>query len=461
MATLDYQLIESSETNPLDFITIGGGPSSIVALRNALKSNLTRIASFERDDDTGGLWYKHTAKWVLRVGRIDNRKAHGAKPSMNWSPSSSYASLQVTTTDWTLHGVPIRDGEPGRRASRDSIMQWCRDYINKFKLAPYMYFAVKVVKAEPVRVSSWQDSLWRVTVAKVANPAARTWETVPGSEKIVYTRSVLVCTGLEQLPKKIKIPGEETATFPIVHNLVIRSEKDFPSDSKEIVVIGAGPSSMDIAQLAAVKTKIPTIYLAHRRQHLGLPDLWWPWAWKLGITEISITHFLYGTLALPSCSYDVSYALRSECLPAYHQKRLKIIIAEPTKIEKDTLHFSNGVVSKPQMVVEATGWNLDMSWIPVRSSYQFADLQPRLFGRFIDVDYPGLYWVSIANGFMCANHNADMVTQCITQILNGKWKQPTMATMEKQIKEVVLPTIFVPGRALAELRACGFQVVQG
>ncbi|KXS18043.1 hypothetical protein M427DRAFT_42777 [Gonapodya prolifera JEL478] len=386
MGSTNYLAIESDEANPLDAITIGGGPSAIVALRNFLKANLNKLASFERDDDVGGLWYKHTA---------------------------NYASLQVTTTDWTLHGVPIREGEPGRRASRDSIMQWCR------------------------------------------------------------------------------IPGEETATFPILHNLVIRSEKDFPPNTKELVVIGAGPSSMDVAQLAATKTSIPAIYLAHRRQHLGLPDLWWPWAWKLGITEISVAAFFYGTLGLPSwlvdpvirvwssCwawwngvpewapakdhrfSYDVAYALRSECLPAYRAKRLRIIIAEATKIEKDTLHFSNGVVTKPQMVVEATGWNLDMSWIPVRSGVQFAELQARLFGRFVDMDFPGLYWISIANGFMCANHNADMTTQCVTQILKGTWKQPSVAAMEKQIKDVVLTSIFVPGRALAELRACGFDVVRG
>jgi hypothetical protein len=92
----------------------------------------------------------------------------------------------------------------------------------------------------------------------------------------------------------------ETATFPIKHNWDIRSSEDLPAD--DILIIGGGPSSMDIAEEAAITKGAKNITLATRKPHLGLPDKWGPllpwtlgakWLWDRSITEIRVLFKLY------------------------------------------------------------------------------------------------------------------------------------------------------------------------
>jgi len=82
------------------------------------------------------------------------------------------------------------------------------------------------------------------------------------------------------------------------------------------------------------------------------------------------------------------------------------------------------------MVVCATGWELDLDCLPpTRAKQSFDTVQSRLFCRFWDIDYPGLAFVSLSNGFMCATENANLVSQAVAQALKGEWKQPNMDFM--------------------------------
>ena len=82
------------------------------------------------------------------------------------------------------------------------------------------------------------------------------------------------------------------------------------------------------------------------------------------------------------------------------------------------------------MLVCATGWTLDLDSLPKdRANQSFDTIQSRLFCRFWDIDYPGLAFVSISNGFMCATENANLVSQAVAKVLLGDWKQPSMEYM--------------------------------
>lgn len=92
--------------------------------------------------------------------------------------------------------------------------------------------------------------------------------------------------------------------------------------------------------------------------------------------------------------------------------------------------LTNNVVLYPKILVCATGWTLDLDCLPpTRAGKSFQHVQARLFCRFWDIDYPGLTFISISNGFMCATENANLVSQAVAQILQGKWKQPSMEYM--------------------------------
>jgi len=99
-------------------------------------------------------------------------------------------------------------------------------------------------------------------------------------------------------------------------------------------------------------------------------------------------------------------------------------------INKDTVTLTNNKVLKPKMLVCATGWNLDLDCLPpTRANQSFETVQSRLFCRFWDVDYPGLAFVSLSNGFMCATENANLVSQAIGQALKGEWQPREMDYM--------------------------------
>ncbi|KAJ3084956.1 hypothetical protein HK102_000451 [Quaeritorhiza haematococci] len=424
----------------VDALIIGGGPSGIVTLRNMLMDGrLPNVLLIERNDRTGGLWISH---------------------------APAYSSLQVLKQDWELHGVKVDDTEPERRASRDSIRVWCEKYVKIHKLQDHMEFSVECTNLEQL-----QGDLWRASLKNLST----------GKEWNVTTRSVCVCTGLENLPRVPSFPGQETSKIPIVHNLKIRSKDDLPTD--ELIVVGGGPSSMDICQQAdAAKTK--KTYLLHRKAHLGVPDNFWP---IFGVTEMSLMRFMFKTLRLPTWvvnytmnvfSYlwaawhniptwkprnvrmdkDIAYVFRTELVKPIQEKRLVPLVTEIKSINGDEVVLSNGMTVKPQMIVCATGWNLDYKFMPFYKGVSFDDLQVKLFSRFLDIDHPGLFFVSIANGFMCANHNADIVSRCIVQYLTGDWKVPSREKMEKNIREVVLKRIALPGLFEMDLEAVGFKM---
>lgn len=109
-----------------------------------------------------------------------------------------------------------------------------------------------------------------------------------------------VTVGLENHPSIPKFEGMETATFPIKHNWDIRSSADLPEE--DILIIGGGPSSMDIAEEAAITKGAKNVTLATRKPHLGLPDKWGPllpwafgarWLWDRSLTEIRVLFKLY------------------------------------------------------------------------------------------------------------------------------------------------------------------------
>lgn len=94
------------------------------------------------------------------------------------------------------------------------------------------------------------------------------------------------------------------------------------------------------------------------------------------------------------------------------------------------------------MLVCATGWELDLDCLPeTRAKQSFDTVQSRLFCRFWDIDYPGLAFVSLSNGFMCATENANLVSQAVGQVLLGKWTEPSRDYMVLNLLGTALITV--------------------
>jgi len=162
------------------------------------------------------------------------------------------------------------------------------------------------------------------------------------------------------------------------------------------------------------------------------------------------------------CVQDKTHRTNSKEKPvpphSYKVNPRTLQVAGIHSIKGDEVTLTNNVILHPKMLVCATGWNLDLDCLPSdRANQSFDTVQSRLFCRFWDIDYPGLVFVSLSNGFMCATENANLVSQAVAQALLGQWRQPSMQDMLENIENEVKTGIFVPGKAMTDLQRAGFK----
>jgi hypothetical protein len=119
------------------------------------------------------------------------------------------------------------------------------------------------------------------------------------------------------------------------------------------------------------------------------------------------------------------------------------------------------------MFVAATGWSTDSSYLPEGceageyDSLAAADAERPLYLRFYDQDYPGIFYISVAAGFITYTENASFLSQAVNQILRGTWTPPSAEEIKKSNKEVSLHHIALPGLIENDLEAAGFQDLRG
>lgn len=132
-------------------------------------------------------------------------------------------------------------------------------------------------------------------------------------------------------------------------------------------------------------------------------------------------------------------------------------------IDGGRVTLSDGTILHPNMIVAATGWTTDTSFLPGGTtpgeydSLAVRDIPRPLYLRFYDQEHPGIFYISMSNGFMAYTENAAFVSQAIEQILRGTWKPPPRKEMEKNCRDVVLHHIGLPGLLQTDLEQAGFR----
>lgn len=137
------------------------------------------------------------------------------------------------------------------------------------------------------------------------------------------------------------------------------------------------------------------------------------------------------------------------------------------EIDGDKVVLTNGTALYPRMLVAATGWSTESSYLPEGSpageydSLAAADAPRPLYLRFYDQDYPGIFYISVSAGFITYTESASFLSQAIGQILRGTWTPPAEEEIKKNLKEVVLHHICLPGLIEEDLAAAGFKDLRG
>ncbi|GLV31080.1 Flavin-containing monooxygenase 1 [Carabus blaptoides fortunei] len=213
---------------------IGAGAAGLVSARQATHPKYGHQCTiFEQTSDLGGTWV-YTDQTGLDEFGIPIH-------------TSMYKNLRTNLPKEAMvfPEFPIPDCEESY-LTQEQILKLINDYADHFKLRPLIQFCHRVRLIEP------QGSGWKVTVTDLKR----------GVDKVYNYDAVMICNGHYHTPSVPEIQGNERFAGEQVHSHDFRNADDYID--KRVVVIGAGPSGMDIALQISATAK--EVYLSHHRK---------------------------------------------------------------------------------------------------------------------------------------------------------------------------------------------------
>jgi cation diffusion facilitator CzcD-associated flavoprotein CzcO len=304
---------------------IGAGPVGL-GLAKALLEQKIPYEQLEADDDLGGNWY-HGVYETVHI--ISSRK----------------------TTEYADYPMPADYPD---FPSRQQMLDYLRDYAEKFQLCSHIQFNTKVVMALPLA-----DGRWELELAS--------------GEKRVY-KGLIVCNGHHWDRRFPKYPGKFDGEY--IHSKDYRSPSQL--SGKRVLVIGGGNSACDIAAEAARVGKTSSISL--RRGYWFLPKTlfgvpsaelikgWVPvWAQRVFLRvmlRIAVGKFTdYGLPQPDHKIFEAHPTINSELLYYVKQGRIRPR-PDIARFDGKTVHFVDGTSEEFDIVVCATGYHVSFPFLP-------------------------------------------------------------------------------------------------
>lgn len=213
---------------------IGGGAAGLAAIKQCLDENIECIA-FEQGNKIGGTW-----NYYEKLVDGDVLSFH----------SSMYHGLRTNLPKelMELDGLPHKENQKSF-ISQPEVLQYLEDYTERFGLYPYIKFDHKVDLMDPLPDSKW---LIRVRDLKKAEASTYTFD------------AVIVCNGHFSNPFYPSIKGMEHFKERSLHSHYFRKPDKYTG--KKVLVIGGGPSGIDIARM--VGQVADKVYFSFRKKEL-------------------------------------------------------------------------------------------------------------------------------------------------------------------------------------------------
>jgi putative flavoprotein involved in K+ transport len=255
-----------------------------------------------------------------------------------------------------LPGMPFPAG-PDTYPGKDDVADYLQAYAAEFRL--------------PVRGNTKVTSLTRAGGTYVAKAGA----------EAIEARQVVIATGPFQVPFVPPIANQLDPDMRQLHSVDYRRPEAVPPG--KVLVVGAANSGCQVAEeLSATHRvelsagqRIPTV----PQRPLGR-DVWW-WATRLGLDRVTVGSRLGRRLA----GRDQVIGGGPRHLARRHGVRLRPRVTEATG---RTVTFVDGDTGEFDVVVWATGFKTDQSWIDVPN---VKDEQGRVRHQRGVAPSPGLY----------------------------------------------------------------------
>lgn len=217
---------------------IGAGSAGLAALKNCSElknedgSSYT-IKCFEKTDKIGGTWIYTPQTGVDRFGLPIH--------------SSMYKNLRTNLPKEVMGYPDYPIPEIGKSyLTRSEIVDFLNSYCDNFQLRKFISFLHNVELVEPINdEKNGNIQKWRIRVKNLSNQVV--------IEEIFD--AVMVCNGHYFQPSIPEIKGNDTFLGGKMHSHDYRVPDVFKD--KSVVILGAGPSGMDLAlEISSVAKKV-------------------------------------------------------------------------------------------------------------------------------------------------------------------------------------------------------------
>ncbi|KAG5538624.1 hypothetical protein RHGRI_019252 [Rhododendron griersonianum] len=251
-------MLENTMEISLKVAIIGAGVSGLVAARELLREG-HRVVVYEKSNQPGGTWIYDT--------RVESDPL-GLDPKREIVHSSLYSSLRTNLPRHLMgfSDYPFTDrvyGDPRNFPGHEEVLKFLKDFAREFGLTELIRFETEVVRVE--RFDSGDDDYEWVVESRTS-----------GASDEEEFQAVVVCTGHYAEPIVANLPGIEQWPGKQLHSHNYRVPDPFQN---QVVIIGSGPSAIDISrEIASVakqvhlSTRSPNIYHVYKDGTIEFED---------------------------------------------------------------------------------------------------------------------------------------------------------------------------------------------
>ncbi|KAK1420134.1 hypothetical protein QVD17_21484 [Tagetes erecta] len=221
-------------TNSLKVAVIGAGVAGLTAARELQRESL-QVVVFEKSHQLGGIWAYDS--------RLESDLL-GVDPKRDVVHSSLYKSLKTNLPRELMSFTNFKFCEkvysdPRMFPGHEEVLMFLRDFASHFEVTKLIRFNTMVTRVEVV-----DSSNTKFVVESNTN----------GVNSVELFDAVVVCNGHNSEPRlPMDIPGIETWSRKQMHSHNYRVPEPFRDEI--VVVIGSGPSGVDIAKEIAMVAK--------------------------------------------------------------------------------------------------------------------------------------------------------------------------------------------------------------
>lgn len=388
---------------------VGAGAAGLATARRLLESGVD-VVIFEAGSYVGGLW----------VYENDN------------GFSLAYRSLHINSESaiTAFAGFPFPAGTP-LYPSHEDMAAYFADFAEHFGLLDRIRFSTLVEAARPQPGGGWELTLRGNT------------DGLSGSSTETVDAVVVAC-GHQNGPRHADFVTDFAGEYLHSHGY----RRPEPYADKDVLVIGAGNSALDIAADVCTLTRSTTLAVRSPvqilpRMLLGAPTArllgrteqpWVPWAVSRRLRNL-ICRIAHGPMEQWGFTTPSTRTHPTSHPTLIHHMAWQWVIGKPgvESVRDWTVRFADGSEQKFDVIIGATGYEIEL---PMLS----AELNPlnghdlELYRRIVHPDVPGLYFAGFFNVSGGANISMmDHQASWIARVVAGDIRLPAAPAMRRSI----------------------------